>query len=77
MNRDHLMFLTIDFPLRCKKLFDSLKEDLERRAPYIAYLVRCRQGLLSTLAHLERLSERVKCDSQVRGFNVTVKQPPS
>lgn len=38
----------------CQKLFKSLKEDYQKRSPYIAYLVRCRQGLLSTLAHLER-----------------------
>nr|CAD7264924.1 unnamed protein product [Timema shepardi] len=49
----------------CRKLFRSLKEDYQKRSPYIAYLVRCRQGLLSTLAHLERLTERVKCDRQV------------
>ncbi|XP_063984398.1 GTPase-activating protein and VPS9 domain-containing protein 1 [Diachasmimorpha longicaudata] len=46
----------------CRKLFNSLKEDYQKRSPYIAYLIRCRQGLLSTLAHLERLGERVKCD---------------
>ncbi|XP_033609834.1 GTPase-activating protein and VPS9 domain-containing protein 1 isoform X3 [Cryptotermes secundus] len=49
----------------CRKLFKSLKEDYQKRSPYIAYLVRCRQGLLSTLAHLERLTERLKCDCQV------------
>lgn len=38
----------------CKKLFQSLKDDYEKRSPYVAYLIRCRQGLLSTLAHLER-----------------------
>ncbi|XP_015108702.1 GTPase-activating protein and VPS9 domain-containing protein 1 [Diachasma alloeum] len=46
----------------CRKLFNSLKEDYQKRSPYIAYLIRCKQGLLSTLAHLERLGERVKCD---------------
>ncbi|XP_043477081.1 GTPase-activating protein and VPS9 domain-containing protein 1 isoform X1 [Leptopilina heterotoma] len=46
----------------CRKLFRSLKDDYRKRSPYIAYLVRCRQGLLSTVAHLDRLSERVKCD---------------
>ncbi|XP_011314268.1 GTPase-activating protein and VPS9 domain-containing protein 1 [Fopius arisanus] len=48
----------------CRKLFKSLKEDYQKRSPYIAYLIRCRQGLLSTLAHLERLGERVKCDRE-------------
>ncbi|CAL7948132.1 unnamed protein product [Xylocopa violacea] len=46
----------------CKKLFKSLREDYKKRSPYIAYLIRCRQGLLSTLAHLDRLCVRVKCD---------------
>ncbi|TGZ50756.1 GTPase-activating protein and VPS9 domain-containing protein 1, partial [Temnothorax longispinosus] len=36
--------------------------DYQKRSPYIAYLIRCRQGLLSTLAHLDRLCVRVKCD---------------
>ncbi|KAG8225231.1 hypothetical protein J437_LFUL009801, partial [Ladona fulva] len=43
---------------RCCKLFRALRDDYRRRAPYLAYLVRCKQGLLSTLAHLERLLER-------------------
>ncbi|XP_071573077.1 GTPase-activating protein and VPS9 domain-containing protein 1 isoform X3 [Temnothorax nylanderi] len=46
----------------CRKLFKSLREDYQKRSPYIAYLIRCRQGLLSTLAHLDRLCVRVKCD---------------
>ncbi|XP_048505942.1 GTPase-activating protein and VPS9 domain-containing protein 1 isoform X2 [Athalia rosae] len=46
----------------CRKLFKSLRNDYQKRSPYIAYLIRCRQGLLSTLAHLDRLGERVKCD---------------
>lgn len=40
----------------CRKLFKSLREDYQKRSPYIAYLIRCRQGLLSTLAHLDRYS---------------------
>ncbi|XP_014237256.1 receptor-mediated endocytosis protein 6 homolog isoform X1 [Trichogramma pretiosum] len=46
----------------CRKLFKSLGDDYQKRSPYIAYLIRSRQGLLSTLAHLDRLGERVKCD---------------
>ncbi|XP_071634917.1 GTPase-activating protein and VPS9 domain-containing protein 1-like [Temnothorax longispinosus] len=46
----------------CRKLFKSLREDYQKRSPYIVYLIRCRQGLLSTLAHLDRLCVRVKCD---------------
>lgn len=49
----------------CRKLFHSLKEDYRKRTPYTAYLVRCRQGLLSTLAHLERMIERIKCERAV------------
>lgn len=38
----------------CRKLVRSLKEDYKRRSPYLAYLVKCRQGLLATLAHQKR-----------------------
>uniref|UniRef100_A0A1B6E0D7 Receptor-mediated endocytosis protein 6 homolog n=1 Tax=Clastoptera arizonana TaxID=38151 RepID=A0A1B6E0D7_9HEMI len=49
----------------CRKLFESIKDDYKSRAPYVAYLVRYGQSLLSTQAHLERLIERVKCDRTV------------
>ncbi|XP_054272396.1 receptor-mediated endocytosis protein 6 homolog [Macrosteles quadrilineatus] len=49
----------------CRKLFESLKEDFKSRSPYVAYLVKCRQSLLSTLAHLDRLTERLKNDKTV------------
>ncbi|XP_002735447.1 GTPase-activating protein and VPS9 domain-containing protein 1-like [Saccoglossus kowalevskii] len=49
----------------CKKLLQSLREDYLSRAPYIAYLIRCRKGLLATQAHLERLLERVERDKMV------------
>uniref|UniRef100_A0A8C4IVD7 GTPase-activating protein and VPS9 domain-containing protein 1 n=1 Tax=Dicentrarchus labrax TaxID=13489 RepID=A0A8C4IVD7_DICLA len=35
------------------------------RAPYIAYLTRCRQGLQTSQAHLERLLQRVLRDKEV------------
>lgn len=38
---------------------------LRKRAPYIAYLTRCRQGLQTTQAHLERLLQRVLRDKEV------------
>ncbi|KAL7827652.1 hypothetical protein SRHO_G00333700 [Serrasalmus rhombeus] len=38
---------------------------LEKRAPYIAYLTRCRQGLQTSQAHLERLLQRVLRDKEV------------
>ena len=49
----------------CRKLVRSLKEDYKRRAPYLAYLVKCRQGLLTTLAHQRRLLSRMDADRRV------------
>ncbi|XP_069465522.1 GTPase-activating protein and VPS9 domain-containing protein 1 isoform X6 [Ambystoma mexicanum] len=49
----------------CRKLLASIAEDYRKRAPYIAYLTRCRQGLQSTQAHLERLLQRVLRDKEV------------
>lgn len=49
----------------CRRLFKSLKEDYTNRAPYIAYLIRSRQVLLSSLAHFERMTERLESDSRV------------
>uniref|UniRef100_T1IJR9 Receptor-mediated endocytosis protein 6 homolog n=1 Tax=Strigamia maritima TaxID=126957 RepID=T1IJR9_STRMM len=48
-----------------KKLFRSLRQDYKNRSPYIAYLIRCRQNLLTTLAHLERVLDRVERDKVV------------
>ncbi|KAH0615486.1 hypothetical protein JD844_004790, partial [Phrynosoma platyrhinos] len=49
----------------CRKLLASIAEDYRKRAPYIAYLTRCRQGLQTTQAHLERLLQRVLRDKVV------------
>lgn len=49
----------------CSKLFHSLLEDYKNRTPYLSYLIQCRQSLLSVLAHLERLSNRVEQDKAV------------
>lgn len=49
----------------CRKLVRSLKEDYKRRSPYLAYLVKCRQGLLATLAHQRRLLSRMEADRRV------------
>ncbi|XP_064420385.1 GTPase-activating protein and VPS9 domain-containing protein 1 isoform X2 [Latimeria chalumnae] len=49
----------------CRKLLISIAEDYRKRAPYIAYLTRCRQGLQTTQAHLERLLQRVLRDKEV------------
>ncbi|KAI5692271.1 hypothetical protein M8J77_000910 [Diaphorina citri] len=47
------------------KLFNSMKEEYKDRASYVAYLIRCRQALLTSMSYIERLSERVKCDKDV------------
>ncbi|XP_072421866.1 GTPase-activating protein and VPS9 domain-containing protein 1 isoform X2 [Chiloscyllium punctatum] len=49
----------------CNKLLAAIAEDYRKRAPYIAYLTRCRQGLQTTQAHLERLLQRVLRDKEV------------
>ncbi|XP_041429955.1 GTPase-activating protein and VPS9 domain-containing protein 1 isoform X4 [Xenopus laevis] len=49
----------------CSKILSSLAEDYRKRASYIAYLTRCRQGLQSTQAHLDRLLQRVLRDKEV------------
>lgn len=48
----------------CRRLLKSLKEDYQNRAPYMAYLVRSRQLLLSSIAHFERMTERVESDGR-------------
>uniref|UniRef100_A0A7N6BA41 GTPase-activating protein and VPS9 domain-containing protein 1 n=1 Tax=Anabas testudineus TaxID=64144 RepID=A0A7N6BA41_ANATE len=49
----------------CRKLLAVIAEDYRKRAPYIAYLTRCRQGLQTSQAHLERLLQRVLRDKEV------------
>ncbi|KAK4303813.1 hypothetical protein Pmani_024199 [Petrolisthes manimaculis] len=60
--------------LRCVRLFNtqgreqlvrSLTDDYRSRSPYVAYLVRSRQGLLTTIAHLEKLLLRISADTMV------------
>ncbi|XP_077571684.1 GTPase-activating protein and VPS9 domain-containing protein 1 isoform X2 [Stigmatopora nigra] len=52
-------------PRTCRKLIAAIAEDYRKRAPYIAYLTRCRQGLQTSQAHLERLLQRVLRDKDV------------
>uniref|UniRef100_A0A665WY38 GTPase-activating protein and VPS9 domain-containing protein 1 n=1 Tax=Echeneis naucrates TaxID=173247 RepID=A0A665WY38_ECHNA len=52
-------------PRTCRKLLAAIAEDYRKRAPYIAYLTRCRQGLQTSQAHLERLLQRVLRDKEV------------
>ena len=48
-------------------------EEYRRRSPYIAYLVRSRQGLLSSLANLERVTARLETEQRMSSkFLVTV-----
>lgn len=49
----------------CRKLLAAIAEDYRKRTPYIAYLTRCRQGLQTSQAHLERLLQRVLRDKEV------------
>ncbi|KAK7504393.1 hypothetical protein BaRGS_00004259 [Batillaria attramentaria] len=49
----------------CKKLLKSLREEYRNRAAYISYLVRCRQGLLSGLSHLQKMLNRVERDKEI------------
>ncbi|XP_061673616.1 GTPase-activating protein and VPS9 domain-containing protein 1 isoform X2 [Syngnathoides biaculeatus] len=52
-------------PRTCRKLLAAIAEDYRKRAPYIAYLTRCRQGLQTSQAHLDRLLQRVLRDKEV------------
>ncbi|XP_060787715.1 GTPase-activating protein and VPS9 domain-containing protein 1 isoform X5 [Neoarius graeffei] len=52
-------------PRTCRKLLTAIAEDYRKRAPYIAYLTRCRQGLQTSQAHLEKLLQRVLRDKEV------------
>ncbi|RWS15868.1 GTPase-activating protein and VPS9 domain-containing protein 1-like protein [Dinothrombium tinctorium] len=53
-----------------QKLFWSLREDYQRRSPYIAYLTRCRQGLLSTLAQFDNIMEHLLRDKDICNYNL-------
>lgn len=43
----------------CQQIFWSLREDYQRRAPFIAYLLKSKQSLLSMDAHLESLTDHL------------------
>lgn len=53
-----------------QQLFWSLREDYHRRAPYITYLVKSRQQLLSILAHFDGLLEHLTQDQTVCTHNL-------
>ncbi|XP_061119185.1 GTPase-activating protein and VPS9 domain-containing protein 1-like isoform X1 [Conger conger] len=52
-------------PRTCRKLLTAIADDYRKRAPYIAYLTRCRQGLQTSQAHLDRMLQRVLRDKDV------------
>ena len=54
----------------CQQLFWSLREDYDRRAPYISYLIKSRQTLLSTIAHLDSLLEHLAQDQIICTHNL-------
>ena len=57
----------------CTKLVRSLLDEYRRRSPYIAYLVRSRQGLLSSLAHMEKVTARLETEQRMSSkFLITV-----
>uniref|UniRef100_A0A2R5LJJ4 Receptor-mediated endocytosis protein 6 homolog n=1 Tax=Ornithodoros turicata TaxID=34597 RepID=A0A2R5LJJ4_9ACAR len=60
-----LRCLTLLDEQQCNRVVKTLREEHHHRAPYVAYLVRCRQGLLVTLAHLENLLQRTERDRTV------------
>lgn len=43
----------------CQQIFWSLREDYQRRSPFIAYLLQSKQSLLSLQSHLESLHEHL------------------
>ncbi|RWS31171.1 GTPase-activating protein and VPS9 domain-containing protein 1-like protein [Leptotrombidium deliense] len=53
-----------------QKLFWSLREDYQRRSPYIAYLIRCRQGLLSTIAQFDNILEHLLREKEICNYNL-------
>ena len=55
------------------KLVSSLKEEFQSRSPYIAYLVRSRQGLLASVASLDTLCVRMESEQRMATkFLITV-----
>ncbi len=72
--QDRSLVAQLHETLRCLSLFDSdglrrllraLKDDYKRRTPYLAYLVRSRQGLLCMLSQQQRLLARMEVDQRV------------
>lgn len=54
----------------CQQLFWSLREDYQRRSPYISYLIKSRQCLLTTVAHFETLLEHISQEKILCNHNL-------
>ena len=55
------------------KLTRTLRDEYRRRAPYIAYLVRSRQGLLSSINTLQKLTANMESEQRMCSrFLITV-----
>ena len=57
-------------PKECQQLFWSLREDYQRRAPFIAYLMKSKQSLLMTDSHFEVLLEYMAHEKQLCSQNL-------
>ena len=57
-------------PKECHQLFWSLREDYQRRAPFIAYLMKSKQSLLMTDSHFEVLLEYMAHEKQLCSQNL-------
>lgn len=44
----------------CEKLIEKLETDYKERSKYIAYLIKSKQGLLSTISHLEQITAKMQ-----------------
>ncbi|KAI1290103.1 GTPase-activating protein and VPS9 domain-containing protein 1 [Halotydeus destructor] len=55
---------------QCQQLFWSLREDFQRRSPYITYLIESKQSLLTVLAHFESTLEHLSQDKIVCTHNL-------
>ncbi|XP_044728501.1 serine-rich adhesin for platelets isoform X2 [Chrysoperla carnea] len=57
----------------CRKLLLALRQEHVKRGAYIRYLVRCRQELLATLAHIDSLNTQIISDRKLTtSYLVTV-----
>ena len=71
--RETLRCISLLEPEHHGKLILSLREEYRARSPYIAYLVRSRQGLLASQAALDSLCRRMEIEQRMSSkFLITV-----